>query len=379
MATINKNIAASSLPITFKRGNPVPLDNSSVWYDYESMAAYAQSGATAYVGQILAYVNETDSTTTIYAIKDTDGTLEAVGSRTQGDDKSIVLSDDGFSLKNWGVKYYKWVEATGTEGQEGYVAGHHELQTVDAEHPWINGLEPRVFLNSDGTAELAWYQPSTVTVQGLNSTVSTLQTEVTSLRADIADKVDEATVASMVAAAGHLKREIVEELPDAAEADKDTIYMVKSESASGKDKYEEFMLVGEALEQIGDTSVDLSGYVQKEEGKALISETEIERIAAMKTIKEVGGGLNLSEAGALTATVQGVLLAGEEATVNDSKQIVIPLAAASQAGVVKGTDGANGVAVAEDGTMTVNSIEVGKLVNGSEELILFGGTAGVNE
>lgn len=77
--------------------------------------------------------------------------------------------------------------------------------------------------------------------------------------------------------------------------------------------------------------------------------------------------------------MQGVLLAGEEATVNDSKQIVIPLAAASQAGVVKGTDGANGVAVAEDGTMTVNSIEVGKLVNGSEELILFGGTAGVNE
>lgn len=379
MATINKNIAASSLPITFKRGNPVPLDNSSVWYDYESMVTYAQSGATAYVGQILAYVNETDSTTTIYAIKDADGTLEAVGSQTQGDDKSIVLSDDGFSLKNWGVKYYKWVEATGTEGQEGYVAGHHELQVVDAEHPWINGLEPRVFLNSDGTAELAWYQPSTVTVQGLNSTVSTLQTEVTSLRADIADKVDEATVASMVAAAGHLKREIVDELPDAADADKDTIYMVKSESASGKDKYEEFMLIGEALEQIGDTSVDLSGYVQKEEGKTLISETEIERIAAMKTIKEVGGGLNLSEAGALTATVQGVLLAGEEATVNDSKQIVIPLAAASQAGVVKGTDGANGVAVAEDGTMTVNSIEVGKLVNGEEELILFGGTAGVNE
>lgn len=379
MATINKNIAASSLPITFKRGNPVPLDNSSVWYDYESMVTYAQSGATAYVGQILAYVNETDSTTTIYAIKDTDGTLEAVGSQTQGDDKSIVLSDDGFSLKNWGVKYYKWVEATGTEGQEGYVAGHHELQVVDAEHPWINGLEPRVFLNSDGTAELAWYQPSTVTVQGLNSTVSTLQTEVTSLRADIADKVDEATVTSMVAAAGHLKREIVDELPNAADADKDTIYMVKSESASGKDKYEEFMLIGEALEQIGDTSVDLSGYVQKEEGKTLISETEIERIAAMKTIKEVGGGLNLSEAGALTATVQGVLLAGEEATVNDSKQIVIPLAAASQAGVVKGTDGANGVAVAEDGTMTVNSIEVGKLVNGEEELILFGGTAGVNE
>lgn len=379
MATINNNIAASSLPITFKRGNPVPLDNSSVWYDYESMVTYAQSGATAYVGQILAYVNETDSTTTIYAIKDTDGTLEAVGSQTQGDDKSIVLSDDGFSLKNWGVKYYKWVEATGEEGQEGYIAGHHELQVVDAEHPWINGLEPRVFLGSDGTAELAWYQPSTVTVQGLNSTVSTLQTEVTSLRADIAGKVDEATVASMVAAAGHLKREIVDELPDAADADKDTIYMVKSESASGKDKYEEFMLVGEALEQIGDTSVDLSGYVQKEEGKALISETEIERIAAMKTIKDVGGGLDLSEDGALTAAVQGVLLAGEEATVNDSKQIVIPLAAASQAGVVKGTDGANGVAVAEDGTMTVNSIEVGKLVNGEEELILFGGTAGVNE
>ena len=37
MAVINKTIAASSLPITFNRGNPVPLDKSAVWYSLDEL------------------------------------------------------------------------------------------------------------------------------------------------------------------------------------------------------------------------------------------------------------------------------------------------------------------------------------------------------
>ena len=43
MAVINKTIAASSLPITFNRGNPVPLDKSAVWYSLDELKTYAKS------------------------------------------------------------------------------------------------------------------------------------------------------------------------------------------------------------------------------------------------------------------------------------------------------------------------------------------------
>ena len=53
-----------------------------------------------------------------------------------------------------------------------------------------------------------------------------------------------------IAAVDHLKRSIVT----------NTIYMVKDSSALGADKYNECMLIDDILVQIGDTSVDLSGY-----------------------------------------------------------------------------------------------------------------------
>jgi hypothetical protein len=50
MAVIKTNGGYNSLPISYKRGNPIPLDKSAVWYDYDLMVAYATSNPTAYVG-----------------------------------------------------------------------------------------------------------------------------------------------------------------------------------------------------------------------------------------------------------------------------------------------------------------------------------------
>jgi hypothetical protein len=50
MAVIKTNGGYNALPISYKRGNPIPLDKSSVWYNYDSMVAYASSDPTAYVG-----------------------------------------------------------------------------------------------------------------------------------------------------------------------------------------------------------------------------------------------------------------------------------------------------------------------------------------
>lgn len=60
-------------------------------------------------------------------------------------------------------------------------------------------------------------------------------------------------VAQQVAAAGHLKKAIVDELPSASEAAENTIYMVPKTSASGDQSYDEYMKINDALEKIGDT------------------------------------------------------------------------------------------------------------------------------
>lgn len=72
-------------------------------------------------------------------------------------------------------------------------------------------------------------------------------------------------IAEAIAAAPHLKREIVEDLPEVGSADANTIYMVPADgsiSDPGEETshYNEYMLINGAFELIGTSQVDLSGY-----------------------------------------------------------------------------------------------------------------------
>lgn len=81
-------------------------------------------------------------------------------------------------------------------------------------------------------------------------------------------------VGEQIAAVNHLTRKKVDSVDaidlTAADADK-YIYMVPSAGADGGNKYDEYMVIDGALEPMGNTSVDLSGYVEKEAGKSLSS------------------------------------------------------------------------------------------------------------
>lgn len=74
------------------------------------------------------------------------------------------------------------------------------------------------------------------------------------------DAVSKGYVDNLIASAGLLKREIVNELP--ALVDNNTIYMIKDEASSGPDYYKEFLSINGVLTQIGDTSVNLTGYAK---------------------------------------------------------------------------------------------------------------------
>lgn len=85
--------------------------------------------------------------------------------------------------------------------------------------------------------------------------------------------------------------------------------------------------------------------------------------------------LNAIAEGAEVNTIEGILLDGIAATI-ENEQVLIPTATTALAGLVYSTDADNGVAVAEDGTMSVNRLDVAKLfVAEGDELILNGGNA----
>lgn len=578
---------AMSMPKAINRTNPQPVDKTLVWNSLEALKNYAATDPVAYVGQVLslvAYDAETAKITEVkaYIIKDEAGNIEEVGSATLGDNKTIALEEGVLSLNNWGKEYYKWIDPVGEEGEEGYVAGHHEKYEMAEGDTWPAGLEPKAATAADGTVVLAWYQPSTVTIQGVSSAIASVQNTVTELTAGIgsredaagtetvygainkveednaanaeaiealqeeaakhlplaggtmtgdiilpdeskaaSEKVVDAKIATAIGSAGHLKRAIVDALPAIEEADVETIYMVKDVLALEGDKYEEFMVIEGEWAQIGDTSVDLTNYVQKvaeategnlaalnadgalvdagvlaqdvidhladevkhvtadertawNEGAALaatnagaiaalvkISQDDADKLAALPGIKSIGDNLELGEDGTLkaimpdayvlpaatattlggvivadvsetglvldgdgklaigiaatanglkkTATglaldlatadnagamspimvtklaaidegaqvnvVEGALLDGIAATI-ENKQIIIPTATAAAAGLVYSSDAADGVAVAEDGTMSVNSLSTSKLyVPTGEELVLNCGNA----
>ena len=435
MAVIQKQFNYMAFPQSFSRGNPIPLDKSAVWYDFAAMVEYAQSGATAYVGQVLAYVNEADNTAKAYIIADTNGTLTEVGAATLGDNKTIVLEEGTLALKNWGKEYYRWVEAVGEEGQEGYVAGHHEKQVVDDTHPWIAGLEPKAVAGVDGTFELAWYQPSSTTVEGLNSTVSTIRTTVEgitaalgdaetdgTIRGDIADlktevakKIDAAggtmtgdltladgskaasetvvdtKIATAIGSAGHLKRLVVEQLPEVAEADVDTIYMVKDATVATGDAYKEYMVIDGAFAQIGDTSVNLEPYATTASVEAKVkvvqddlNEHKADAVAHITAEERTAwnGKLDANNADYTTLvankqklvdipaikTIGTGLTLNEDGTLVGAQEYELPVAAADKLGGVKA--GGAGVSIAADGVISAKVKAGNGLSVGQEGIVL---------
>ncbi len=94
MATIMNDAAYMALPMNIKRGNPIPLDTTAVWYNKTELETYAASGATAYVGQVLTLI--ADGKAEAYMISNEAGTLVKLAQTTAtGDLASDVTALQG--------------------------------------------------------------------------------------------------------------------------------------------------------------------------------------------------------------------------------------------------------------------------------------------
>ena len=113
-------------------------------------------------------------------------------------------------------------------------------------------------------------------VRGLITANTTAIGELETGKADVATTIEgygitdaytktevDSAITTAVANAEHLKRSIVDTLPEVASADTHTIYMVAITGGDGNQKYEEFMLINGEFEKIGDSAVDLTDYTTK--------------------------------------------------------------------------------------------------------------------
>lgn len=229
--------------------------------------------------------------------------------------------------------------------------------------------------------------------------------EAAEMAAEIAKKVDKEEGKTLIDAT------LVEKLEGiAAGAQVNAIESVDEEQFA-VDENKQLTLLDIAMGKVTGLSDALNNKVDKVEGSRLITEDEAAKLEGLvmdsegnvgisaeinaSNVKELDSwitrnrdsvlGLFDSEddtkldsiaAGAQVNVLEAVKVGG---TLLDivNKTVDIPVATADAFGVVKSSDGENKIAVAEDGTMAVNSLNVNKLVQTEEDvLILNGGAAG---
>ena len=457
--------------VSFNPTSAFPLDARSYFESYDAAVAAAatadvagSSTTTYYYGETIAVVE--NDIATLYTIQP-DKTLSEVGAKVEINENVFAKDADGK------LNLYGFADA---------VAGAQLLKGADG--------------------KLSWVKPDNTTIEGIQTIVAGLESDVESLTTTIGDKVEgtglagdiadlessvteletkigdpassdlgtdatglyaeldkkanaadvytkseaDSAIATAVAGADHLQRKKVNSVgeinPSEEGADK-FIYMVAKSGVDG-DHYDEYMVMDGAVERVGDWAVDLSEYaktadvntelekkVDKVDGSRLMTDAEgtklegIEAGAQVNKIETVDEGqfaidenknltllditmgkvtglsdaldgkvdkvdgkglstndltdellakLNNADANVIEAVkLNGVAL---QVAADKSVDIIIPIATAEAAGTVKSSTGENKVAVAADGTMEVNSLNVNKLVQTpGEELILNGGSS----
>lgn len=163
---------------SFSRGAAFPLEAYEIWTDYEALVAYAANTDPnkdpSYIGQKVAYVDLENNKVTHYGIE-IDGSLKELGCAPIGDEKSIVVAEDGtVSLKGINALVFERELESG---------GKEEVQ-----------YQPLMTKNG-----LVWVEPSKTTVEGLATLIEGLTARVKALEDDRVTEEELAAAVKVVA------------------------------------------------------------------------------------------------------------------------------------------------------------------------------------
>lgn len=246
------------------------------------------------------------------------------------DEKTISFSNDGvtIALKDFGVKYYKYIPET--DG----VKAHYKAQIVDASNPWRENLEAKVTIDDNGQFVLGWFEENpelNKKVDELTSKVGTvdalakenaiqitnIKTSVTNLadllngKADASSVYTKAEVDAKILEAGHLTRKTFQTLDEANNFANSVsnpeayIYMVASTSDTNN-KYIEYLYVEGVLELVGSWDVNLDGYATKQDLQ--IISTQVNDLTSLLNNKAEKSEVNIisNSVSSLTTRVENI-------------------------------------------------------------------------
>ena len=393
--------------VSFNPTSAFPLDARCYFETLvaaQSAAASADvagsSTTTYYYGQTLVVVES--GVATLYVIQP-DKTLKAAGGAVLGDGKSIAVEDGTVKL-------------IGFEAAE-------------------TGAQPRK--KADGSIE--WVKPDTTTVEGLQTAITGLESDLNALTDDVdantaaittLNGTGEGSVSKQVADA---VAQIVSDAPEAYDTLKEISDWISSHAS---DAAEMNSGIQQNASDIAALETAVAGKVDKVEGSRLMTEAEGTKLASIeagaqanniagvaegelaisedskilsivavsqnkvtglsdalagKVSVEAGKVLSSNdytneeksklagvEAGAQANVIEVIKINGVDAPISE-KGVNIPLATAEALGVVKSSAAENKVAVASDGTMEVNSLNISKLTQTEgDALVLNGGDSNGN-
>lgn len=395
--------------VSFNPTSAFPLDARSY---FESLTQATAAAATAdvagsstttyYYGQTVVVVE--NSVATLYIIQP-DKTLKEVGSVPVGDGKSITVED-----------------------------GKIKIVGFDAAEV---GAQPRK--KADGTVE--WVKPDTTTVEGLQTLVSGLESDVETLqtgKADASSVYTKTEIDGKLSGVYHYKGSVAKYSDLPTDASSGDVYNIEAaDKTNGIKAGDNVAWNGTAWDVLAGT-IDLSGYatttaldgkVDKVEGSRLMTNaegTKLEGIAAGAQVNAIdsvdtaqfslgdakkltlldiamakvtgltdalAGKVDKVEGSRLITDAEGTKLAGIEsgaqantienvkvggvALAISEKSVNIPTAGESL-GAVKSATGTNNVTVDADGIMTVNKLDVNNLVQESEDTLILNGGSSAN-
>lgn len=130
MAVIKKNGSSMGLPMNINRGNPIPIDSTMVWYSLEEAQQYAATGVTAYVGQLLSVVDETNNTTSVYVIINEAGDLLEISSAGGAEVAAARASQAAITAGNFAAQAIQAQQAIEQKIWYGTMEEYNNLETV---------------------------------------------------------------------------------------------------------------------------------------------------------------------------------------------------------------------------------------------------------
>lgn len=149
------------------------------------------------------------------------------------------------------------------QGEYGLETDTFLIKVGDGVTDWIhlrylNKLDPNYFQLNTTTNEITFSSEFMDTIHALEAAAGQAITNLTVTNPPVndTDVPNKKYVDDMIAQSGHLKREIVTNLPIASSADPNTLYMILAQSG---DHYEEYMVINGTWDMVGSTGDGGSG------------------------------------------------------------------------------------------------------------------------